>query len=192
MSLAATAHAKRVVPVLIASCAFLSSAATTTQSGTTKIVKVSEGTNISVALSPDRSTMVMDLQECLWSVPMKGGQAKRLTDPLLEPARPDWSPKGNEIAFESYKGGTFHIWMMKPDGTGIEQLTFGHGDDREPRFSPDGAKVAFSSDRAGTGRPWQPHQRLRSKDSGFDRGWRSGIDGGRTGRRSRRFAGLVY
>lgn len=148
MSLAATAHAKCAVPVLFAFCGLLLCAATTTHSGTTRIVKVSEGTNISVAVSPDRSTIVMDLQECLWSVPMKGGQAKRLTDPLLEPARPDWSPKGNAIAFESYKGGTFHIWMMKPDGTGIEQLTFGHGDDREPRFSPDGAKIAFSSDRA--------------------------------------------
>ena len=37
---------------------------------------------------------------------------------------------------------------MKADGTGLRQLTTGHGDDREPRFSPDGKTVAFSSDRA--------------------------------------------
>ena len=36
---------------------------------------------------------------------------------------------------------------MKPDGTGVRQLTTGHGDDREPRISPDGTKVAFASDR---------------------------------------------
>ncbi|HEX4809357.1 MAG TPA: amidohydrolase family protein [Bryobacteraceae bacterium] len=149
MSRVATVRAKRAVLVLFASCcALLLGAAVATHPSTNKIVKVTEGTNISVALSPDRGTLVMDLQESLWSLPMKGGQAKRLTDPLLEPARPDWSPKGNAIAFESYKGGTFHIWIMKPDGTGIEQLTEGHGDDREPRFSPDGAKIAFSSDRA--------------------------------------------
>lgn len=153
MRLAVTARATHKVSVLAASCCFLfASGAPTTHSGTTKIVKVSEGTNISVALSPDRNTLVMDLQECLWSLPIKGGHAKRLTDPLLEPARPDWSPKGNEIAFESYKGGTFHIWIMKPDGSGIEQLTTGHGDDREPRFSPDGTRIAFSSDRAFDGR----------------------------------------
>lgn len=113
-----------------------------------KTVTVSEGTNVNAALSPDRKTIIVDLQEALWSLPAGGGMAKRLTDPFLEAARPDWSPKGDLIAFQSFKGGTFHIWVMKPDGSGVRQLTDGHGDDRDPRFSPDGKKVAFSSDRA--------------------------------------------
>jgi Tol biopolymer transport system component len=113
-----------------------------------KSVTVSEGTNMSATLSPDGKTLILDLQETLWSLPVAGGTAKRLTDPLLEPSRPDWSPKGDLIAFQGYKGGTFHIWLMKPDGTGVRQLTTGHGDDREPRISPDGKSVAFASDRA--------------------------------------------
>jgi Tol biopolymer transport system component len=113
----------------------------------TRTLTVTEGTNVNVTVSPDRKTIIMDLQETLWSLPIAGGAAKRLTDPFLEPARPDWSPKGDLVAFQSFKGGTFHIWLMKPDGTGVRQLTDGHGDDREPRFSPDGKKVAFSSDR---------------------------------------------
>jgi Tol biopolymer transport system component len=116
--------------------------------GPTRFVTVTEGTNIAATLSPDRKTIIMDLQETLWAMPLGGGAAKRLTDPFLEPARPDWSPQGDAVAFQSFKGGTFHIWLMKPDGTGLRQLTEGHGDDREPRFSPDGKKVAFSSDRA--------------------------------------------
>jgi len=114
----------------------------------TRSVTVSEGTNVNVTLSPDHATIIMDLQETLWSLPVAGGAAKRLTAPFLEPARPDWSPKGDWVAFQSFKGGTFHIWLMKPDGSGLRQLTDGHGDDREPRFSPDGTRVAFSSDRA--------------------------------------------
>ena len=113
----------------------------------TRTITVTEGTNVSVTVSPDRKTIIMDLQETLWSLPIGGGTARRLTDPMLEPARPDWSPKGDLVAFQSFKGGTFHIWLMKPDGTGVRQLTDGHGDDREPRFSKDGKKVAFSSDR---------------------------------------------
>ena len=113
----------------------------------TRTVTVTEGTNVNVTVSPDRKTILMDLQETLWSLPIGGGTAKRLTDPFLEPARPDWSPKGDWIAFQSFKGGTFHIWLMKPDGSGVRQLTDGHADDRDPRFSPDGKRVAFSSDR---------------------------------------------
>jgi Tol biopolymer transport system component len=111
-------------------------------------VTVKEGTNIAATVSPDRRTIVMDLQGALWRLPIQGGNATRLTDPLLEPARPDYGPKGDLIAFQAYQGGTFHIWTMKPDGSGLHQLTDGHGDDREPRFSPDGTRIAFSSDRA--------------------------------------------
>jgi dipeptidyl aminopeptidase/acylaminoacyl peptidase len=111
-------------------------------------VTVNEGTNIAATLSPDRKTIVMDLQGVLWSLPFEGGAAKALTDPFLEAARPAYSPKGDAIAFQAYKGGTFHIWIMKPDGAGLRQITTGHGDDREPCFSPDGKRIAFASDRA--------------------------------------------
>ena len=114
----------------------------------TRVVTLTEGTNMAATVSPDQSTIVVDLQGVLWSLPFKGGTAKQLTDPMLEPARPAFSPKGDFVAFEAYKGGTFHIWIMKPDGTGLRQITSGHGDDREPQVSPDGTRIAFSSDRA--------------------------------------------
>ena len=110
-----------------------------------------EGTNIAATVSPDGKTVIMDLQNNLWSLPIHGGKAEKITDDFLEPSRPHWSPKGDLVAFQSYTTGTFHIWVMKPDGSGIHQLTDGHGDDREPRFSPDGTRIAFSSDRAFTG-----------------------------------------
>jgi Tol biopolymer transport system component len=139
-------HIRRAVSIsagTIALAAFLFS-----QPAGQGIVTVSEGTNIAATVSPDGKTIIMDLQGSLWSLPFQGGLAKQLTDPLLEPARPDFSPKGGLVAFQAYKGGGFHIWTMKPDGTDLKQITNGHGDDREPRFSPDGAKIAFSSDRA--------------------------------------------
>ena len=111
-------------------------------------VTVSEGTNLAATISPDGKTIILDLQTSLWRVPATGGTAKRLTDGVLEASHPDWSPKGDLVAFQSFRGGTFHIRVMKPDGTGLRQLTDGHGDDRDPRFSPDGKLVAFSSDRA--------------------------------------------
>ncbi len=132
-----------VLPLITA----ISSLAATSTSAI-RTVTVNEGTNIAATVSPDHKTIIFDLQGSLWSLPFEGGKAKRLTDPLLEPSRPDYSPTGNLIAFQAYKGGTFHIWTAHPDGTNLRQITAGHGDDREPRVSPDGAKIAFSSDRA--------------------------------------------
>jgi len=114
-------------------------------------VVVTEATNSAATVSPDRRTIVMDVQGVLWSFDFSGGSGRQLTDPLLEAARPDFSPLGDLIAFQAYAGGTFHIWVMRPDGSGVRQVTSGHGDDREPRFSPDGKKLAFSSDRAFNG-----------------------------------------
>src|SRR5438309_2226268 len=123
---------------------FASSTSTTT-------VVVTEATNSAAAVSPDRRTIVMDVQGVLWSFGCSGGSGRQLTDPLLEAARPDFSPRGDLVAFQAYAGGTFHIWVMRPDGSGVRQITTGHGDDREPRFSPDGTKIAFSSDRGVNG-----------------------------------------
>jgi Tol biopolymer transport system component/imidazolonepropionase-like amidohydrolase len=111
-------------------------------------ITVREGTNIAITAAPDQSRLIMDLQGSLWTVPFRGGAAKQITDPMIEPARPSYSPKGGLIAFEAYKGGTFHIWTIDPGGSGLKQVTDGHGDDREPSISPDGTKIAFSSDRA--------------------------------------------
>src|SRR5580698_11314949 len=113
-----------------------------------KWITVHEGTDFSITVSPNHQTIVMDLQGLLWSLPTAGGQAKQLTDAVTEASHPSWSPKGDLIVLQSYAGGTFHIWTMKPDGTDLRQITSGHGDDREPTFSPDGTKIAFSSDRA--------------------------------------------
>ncbi len=115
---------------------------------TTKWIRVHEGTDFSVTVSPNHQTIIMDLQGLLWSLPLGGGQARQLTDALTEASHPSWSPNGDLVAFQSYAGGTFHIWTMRPDGSALHQITSGHGDDREPCFSPQGTKIAFSSDRA--------------------------------------------
>jgi Tol biopolymer transport system component len=113
-----------------------------------KNITISEGTDVFVTISPDHKTILADLQGLLYSLPASGGQATQITTPYLEASHPDWSAKGDLIAIQSYAGGTFHIWTMHPDGSGLTQITSGHGDDREPRISPDGTTIAFASDRA--------------------------------------------
>ena len=139
---------------LASACILLTAASATAQAAKpasaagAKTITVSEGTDMAVTVSPDRKTMLMDLQGLIFSVPFAGGNAKQITTPYQEASHPEYSPDGKLVALQSYAGGTFHIWTMHPDGTGMKQITTGHGDDREPRISPDGKTIAFSSDRA--------------------------------------------
>ena len=100
-----------------------------------KMITISEGTDMAITVSPDHKTIIMDLQGLLYSMPIAGGAAKQITTPYQEASHPDWSPKGDTIAIQSYAGGTFHIWTMHPDGSALKQITNGHGDDRT-RISP--------------------------------------------------------
>ncbi|WP_260705919.1 amidohydrolase family protein [Edaphobacter flagellatus] len=132
------------LPVAIA----LFSAVAFAASPVTKTITVNEGTDMQVTVSPDRKTILADIQGLIFSIPASGGTGKQLTQPVQEASHPDWSSKGDLVALQCYAGGTFHIWTMKPNGSGLKRVTTGHGDDREPRLSPDGTTIAFSSDRA--------------------------------------------
>ena len=61
----------------------------------------------------------------------------------------DWSPTGELIAFASDRDGDFDIWLIKPDGSGLQKLIGGGGRNNHPHFSPDGQWVVFTSQRAG-------------------------------------------
>lgn len=54
---------------------------------------------------------------------------------------PDWSPDGQWIVFTSNSGGDDHIYRMRPNGTGISQLSTGPG--WYPIWSPDGSRVVY-------------------------------------------------
>ncbi|MSO99107.1 MAG: hypothetical protein EXR11_12965 [Rhodospirillaceae bacterium] len=50
-------------------------------------LSLTQGTNIALAASPDGKQIVLDLQGTLWVMPVAGGAAKAITDPLAD-ARP--------------------------------------------------------------------------------------------------------
>lgn len=113
-------------------------------------VRLDEGTNMALSLSPDKSTLVFDLQGRLWTLPVSGWEATPITDMLGGSHAPAWSPNGEWIAFHAYRDGNFHIWRVRPDGRDLEQLTHGLADYREPVWREDGQYLYVSSDRKGT------------------------------------------
>ena len=59
---------------------------------------------------------------------------------------PAWSPDGQWLAFARSTDGrrSFHVYVMRPDGTGLRQLTHGRYDE-SPSWSPDGQWIAYQS-----------------------------------------------
>ena len=45
------------------------------------------------------------------------------------------------------RGGDYHIWALRPDGTGLRQLTDGPEGKFDPVWSPDGSRLAASYGR---------------------------------------------
>ncbi|WP_328498383.1 amidohydrolase family protein [Streptomyces sp. NBC_00414] len=117
-------------------------------------------TNGSATLAPGGDRLIAEIQNVLWSLPRTGGRAVPLTAAGLEPNRPVYAPDGDLIAFCAYRGGGFHIWTMRPDGSDVRRRTDGPFDDRGPAWSPDGTRIAFASERGGdpvAGSPYRVH-----------------------------------
>lgn len=73
--------------------------------------------------------VVFDLLGDLWSIPLAGGVAKRLTSGASWDGQPSFSPDGTRIAFTSDRGGNENVWTMNADGTGAAAFT----DDEDAR-----------------------------------------------------------
>jgi Tol biopolymer transport system component len=59
---------------------------------------------------------------------------------------PAWSPDGRWLAFVRSTNGrrSFHVFVMRADGSGVRQLTRGRFDE-SPAWSPDGQWIAYTS-----------------------------------------------
>lgn len=109
-------------------------------------VTMTEGTNMSAAVSPDGATLLLGLQGGLWTVPVSGGEATLLTPAEMDAYEPVWSPDGSLVTFYAYAEDSFTVWLMNADGSGLVEITSSASDARYPDFSPDGNAVLYSSD----------------------------------------------
>ncbi len=56
-----------------------------------------KGSWMSVDVSPDGQRIVLDLLGDLYTIPMAGGSASRLTSGMAHDAQPRWSPDGKRV-----------------------------------------------------------------------------------------------
>jgi Tol biopolymer transport system component len=121
----------------------------------------SEGTWISLDVSPDGQSIVFDLLGDLYTVPIMGGRATRLTSGSSHDMQPRFSPDGRRIVFVSDRSGDDNLYLMNADGTGLRPLTDGV-DSRyfSPTWTPDGREIVVTRNALllpGPGQLWVYH-----------------------------------
>lgn len=67
---------------------------------------------------------------------------------------PTWSPDGRFIAFATHQNGNWRLYCIKPDGTGLIQLTEGTSSAASPHWGTDGF-IYFSSNAMGNWDIWR-------------------------------------
>lgn len=101
-----------------------------------------EGSWISLDLSPNGQTIVFDLLGDLYTLPVAGGTAKRITSGPGWDQQPRFSPDGSQIVFVTDRSGAKNVWIANADGTKPHAIT---KSDRinfsSPIWAPDGQYV---------------------------------------------------
>ncbi|MEI6741004.1 MAG: amidohydrolase family protein [Gemmatimonadaceae bacterium] len=126
----------------------------------TSTFTVSKGTWLSLDVSPDGQTIVFDLLGDLYTLPITGGAAKRLTSGMAYDMQPRFSPDGKKLVFVSDRSGGDNVWIMSLDQKDTTQVTKGNNNLYvSPEWTPDGQYVIASKSGGlgGTAKLWQYH-----------------------------------
>lgn len=81
----------------------------------------------------------------IYAIPTAGGEEIRLTNATGLDDGPEYSYDGQWIYFNSHRTGRMHLYRMKADGSGQEQLTFDELDNWFPHPSPDNQSLVYIS-----------------------------------------------
>lgn len=90
----------------------------------------------------------------IFTIPAAGGPDRRITDVAYPNDGPEFSPDGKWLYYNSEQAATqpghAQCFRMRPDGTGVEQLTFDERVNWFPHISPDNTWVVYLSFPPGT------------------------------------------
>jgi Tol biopolymer transport system component/imidazolonepropionase-like amidohydrolase len=104
-----------------------------------------EGTWMSLDVSPDGQTVVFDLLGDIYTLPISGGEAKRIIGGLSFESQPKFSADGKKLVFLSDRSGAENVWLSDADGSNPKPLTKGRNQMFcSPAWTPDGNYVVVS------------------------------------------------
>ncbi|MDH3272789.1 MAG: amidohydrolase family protein [Gemmatimonadota bacterium] len=120
----------------------------------------SEGSWISVDVSPDGQTIVFDFLGDLYTMPFSGGRAQHLTRGMAFDGQPRFSPDGETVVFVSDRSGGDAVWTISLDGSDTTRITRGEiSAYQSPEWTPDGDYIVATRQSPGQGKLWMYHRR---------------------------------
>jgi len=141
-------------------------------------------TGPAITRTPPRLAYVWWLTNAnLWRLDVHTGKRKLLISSASSlfdrNLRPQYSPDGRKIAFDSFRTGDPEVWTCDADGANCQQLTkFAGPWDEGPRWSPDGHWIALDSRASGNPEVYviaadggSPRRLTNSPDSNVHPSW---------------------
>lgn len=89
--------------------------------------------------------VVFVCEDDLWTVPVRGGVARRLTANLGLVSHPALSPDGRRLAFVGREEGELEVYVMQALGGPATRLTYLGGNTTVLGWTPDGQRIIFAS-----------------------------------------------
>ncbi|MDE0898512.1 MAG: amidohydrolase family protein [Longimicrobiales bacterium] len=119
-----------------------------------------EGSWISLDVSPDGQTIVFDLLGDLYTMPFAGGTATSLTQGMAFDGQPRFSPDGQTVAFISDRSGGDGLWTISVDKADTVRVTKGNNSAyQSPEWTPDGDYILATKQNPGQGKMWMYHRK---------------------------------
>jgi Tol biopolymer transport system component len=107
--------------------------------------ETSEGSWISLDVAPNGRDIVFELLGDLYTLPMAGGEARRITSGVMFDSQPRYAPDGTKIVFLSDRSGDENVWIASGDGSNPRPLTKGKNTRYwSPEWTPDGKYIIVS------------------------------------------------
>ncbi len=108
-------------------------------------IKTSEGTWMSLDVSPDGKTIAFDFMGDIFTMPIVGGKPTQFTKGMAFDSHPKYSPDGTKILFVSDRSGGENIWWFSLDRKDSLQVTKANIDHyQSAEWTPDGNYIIGS------------------------------------------------
>ena len=82
-----------------------------------------QGTWLSLDVTPDGQSIILEHLGDIYKLPISGGKAERIMGGLAFESQPRVSPDGQWLTFISDRDGAINLWISKIDGSDARQLT---------------------------------------------------------------------